>query len=102
MNDDTRSVDKIASDIARIWKKPFYGAVPYLRAMTSLETGTDVYGTEAGSDIIARFLANAGAFRGEKARVLKAELAEHLPEPHRTRARKQYAPKPEGKKTTNR
>jgi hypothetical protein len=98
-DDNRRSVRAIAADISRIWKKPYFGAVPYLRAMFSLDTGMDIYGCDHGSDIISRFLANAGTFKGEKARTLKAELAEHLPEPQRTAARKRYAPKAPRKST---
>jgi hypothetical protein len=100
-DDARRTVSAIAADILRLWKKPNYATVPYLRAMLSMDTGMDIYGCDHGSDVIGRFLANAGTFKGEKARVLKAELAEHLPEPQRTAARKRYAPKP-ARKTSRR
>ena len=64
----------IAQDIRRTWPKPFYGAVPYLDAMASLEDIEDVYGLEDAESIILYFLSNATTWRGEDARRIKKEL----------------------------
>ena len=70
----TRPIKEIAGEIARTWKKVHYGARPYLEAMLHLESITDTYGWDSGRSIVTYFLANAGSFRGENARRIKAEL----------------------------
>jgi hypothetical protein len=69
-----RSLSYIASDIYGAWKTPYFGAVPYLRAMSTLDQVTENYGHDSAREIVIYFLANAGSFRGPKARELKAEL----------------------------
>jgi len=39
-----------------------------------LDRPSDPYGFDSGESIIRYFLANAGSFRGERAKALKAEL----------------------------
>ena len=56
------------------WKNIYFGAVPYLNAMYSLETINDYYGCDSAKSIIIYFLANAKSWRGEKARAIKARL----------------------------
>lgn len=85
-----RKICEIASDIAREWKKPYFGAVPYLRALTSVSTSEDSYGCDSADQLISYFLANAGQFRGPKAKALKIELSKHLKEPQRSAALKRY------------
>lgn len=70
----TRPIYQIAYDIRKVWKKPYFGAVPYLDAMGSLNTINDKYGWDDARSIIAYFLGNAQTFRGEDAKRLKAEL----------------------------
>lgn len=69
-----RSIYKIAQEIKADWKKPYFGAVPYLNAMSYLERVDDYYGLDSAREIILYFLANAQTWRGEKAREIKAEL----------------------------
>lgn len=69
-----RSIASIAREIERDWKKPYYGAVPYLRAMRSLNSIDDHYGLDSASEVVNYFLANATSWRGETARRIKAEL----------------------------
>jgi len=69
-----RAISAIARDIKREWKNVYFGAVPYLDAMMSLETIADNYGYDDAKSIIAYFLSNATGFRGPAARLLKAEL----------------------------
>jgi hypothetical protein len=69
-----RSLSAIANEISRDWKKPYFGAVPYISAMRSLDSIKDNYGYDPGSQIVAYFLGNANTWRGEVARRVKAEL----------------------------
>jgi hypothetical protein len=69
-----REIWQIARDIRSAWKKPYFGAVPYLHALGALTTADSRYGVESARDIVIYFLANATLFRGERARTLKAEL----------------------------
>ena len=70
----TRPIHTIASEIIADWKKPYFGAVPYLGAMQSLDTIDDAYGYDDARSVILYFLANATTWRGAKAREIKAEL----------------------------
>ena len=74
----TRPVYAIANEIGLNWKNPYFGAVPYLRAMHSLRDVTDAYGYDDGRSIVMYFLANANTWRGETARRVKAELKDLL------------------------
>jgi hypothetical protein len=69
-----RPIYAIARDVRKNWKNIFFGAKPYLDAMDCLDTINDKYGCDDAKGIILYFLCNASAFRGEKARELKAEL----------------------------
>lgn len=69
-----RTIRAIALDVKANWPKPFYGAVPYLDAMSTLQTVKDYYGLDSARSILEYFLANAHTFRGEDARRLKAEI----------------------------
>ena len=69
-----RPIREIAQDIQADWKKVYFGAVPYLKAMHSLETMQDMYGADDAKGIVLYFLANAQTWRGEKAREIKKEL----------------------------
>ena len=69
-----RSIDTIARDISRDWTKPYFGAVPYLEAMHSLQTIRDKYYYDDAESVVRYFLANANSWKGETARAIKAEL----------------------------
>jgi hypothetical protein len=73
-----RSISTIAYEISKDWKKVNYGAVPYLRAMYSLDNITDMYGMDSAPEIVLRFLGNATSWRGEVAKRVKTELKEIL------------------------
>ena len=64
----------IAREIKKTWPKVYFGAVPYLEAMSSLTSITDSYGADSGKSMVLYFLANAGTWRGEDAKRIKAEL----------------------------
>lgn len=78
MTTDTkpRPIYLIASEIRRDWRKPYFGAVPYLNAMQSLDSVKDNYGADTAKSIIIYFLSNATTWRGEVARRVKKELKE--------------------------
>jgi hypothetical protein len=69
-----RTLDVIARDISRDWTKPYFGAVPYLDAMRSLQSITDKYYYDSAESVVRYFLANATTWKGETARSIKAEL----------------------------
>ena len=71
---ESRSLSVIAAEIKRDWKKPYFGAVPYLQAMACLDSIDDNYGWDSGKSIVLYFLANAGTWRGDVARRIKKEL----------------------------
>jgi hypothetical protein len=75
-----RSLAVIAREIRQNWKKSvsgtdlYFGAEPYLQAMSRLDEITDNYGCDSARSIVAYFLANAQTWKGEKAREIKKEL----------------------------
>ena len=70
----TRQINEIAQEIKADWKKVYFGAKPYLEAMESLRSIDDAYGLDTGKSMVVYFLANAGTWRGDTARRVKAEL----------------------------
>lgn len=78
--DKKRTFQRIANDIKSTWLNVYFGAVPYLEAMLTLDT-TDpnaLYYYNKAGDIVRYFLANAQTFRGADAKRLKAELKSML------------------------
>jgi len=73
-NKSVRPISTIAREIAADWKKVNFGAKPYLDAMFSLNSINDHYYFDEGKTIVLYFLANAGTWKGEKAKAIKAEL----------------------------
>jgi hypothetical protein len=69
-----RPLHVIAREIEKEWPKPYFGAVPYLQAMKSLNSIDDHYGQDPAGSIVIYFLANAKTWRGEAAKRIKAEL----------------------------
>lgn len=78
MTDEIRPLYIIAREILSDWgtrgSGVNYAALPYLKAMREMESVTDAYGADDGRGIVLRFLGNAGAWRGETAKRVKAEL----------------------------
>jgi len=64
----------IARDIRADWKKPYFGAVPYIDAMGACGSIRSAYGADSAESIVRYFLNNAGTWRGDKARAIKTEL----------------------------
>ena len=78
--DKKRTFQQVANDIKSIWLSVYFGAVPYLEAMLTLDT-TDPnasYRHYKAGDIVRYFLANAQTFKGTDAKRLKAELESML------------------------
>lgn len=69
-----RPLYEIAKEIKATWSKVYFGAVPYLDAMATLDKITDNYYLDSGKSIVLYFLANAGTWRGEDAKRIKREL----------------------------
>ncbi len=76
----TRPLCDIAREIRKDWKKPYFGAVPYLSAMGDLSSISDMYGADDARSIVLYFLSNASTYRGETARRVKKELNQMLKE----------------------
>lgn len=74
MAKQNRPLSEIAREIRKDWQKPYFGAVPYLDAMSTLDKISDNYYMDSGSSIVIYFLANAQTWKGEKAREIKKEL----------------------------
>jgi len=69
-----RPLYEIAGEIRRDWKKVYFGAVPYLDAMQSLDSINDNYMFDSAKSVVLYFLSNASTWRGETAKRVKAEL----------------------------
>jgi len=75
INKTTRPIYEIAAEIRKDWgSKVYFGAKPYLDAMTTLDTINDNYGLDSAKSIIRYFLGNAQTWRGETAKRIKTEL----------------------------
>jgi len=74
MTEQNRSLNAVAKDIRQSWKNISFNAVPYVEALEFLNRIEDTYIVGSGVSIVQGFLANAGSFRGEDARRIKAEL----------------------------
>lgn len=74
MSQQTRPLYEIAKEIRKDWQKVYFGAVPYLDAMSTLNKVTDNYFQDSGKSIVLYFLANASTWRGDTAKRIKAEL----------------------------
>lgn len=80
---EVRSLATIAREIAADWKNVYFGAVPYLQAMRSLDTVRDNYGYDSAESIVLYFLSNAKTWKGDTAKRIKAELKAMLPKARR-------------------
>lgn len=79
MAKQNRPLSEIASEIRKDWKATskngiYFGAVPYLDAMSTLDKISDNYFMDSGKSIVIYFLANAQTWKGDKAREIKKEL----------------------------
>ena len=70
----TRPIYEIATEIRNDWNKVYFGAVPYLDAMQSLDSINDNYMFDSAKSVVLYFLSNASTWRGETAKRIKLEL----------------------------
>jgi len=67
-----RPLYTIANEIKKDWgAKMYFGAKPYVSAMSSLDSIKDNYGMDSGKSIVLYFLSNASSRRGEVAKRVK-------------------------------
>ena len=71
-------INQIAALIQQNWTPVNYAAAPYLEAMFELADIDDPYFCDNGRGNVARFVCNAGSWRGDVAREVKAELRRRL------------------------
>ncbi len=74
MDKQERSLSEIVREIKKDWTNVYFGAVPYLNAMGTLNSIKDDYGMDSGKSIVLYFLSNASTWRGSKAKEIKVEL----------------------------
>jgi len=74
MSTQVRTLSEISREIRKDWKNVYFGAVPYLNAMSTMNNVRDNYGLDSGESIVMYFLSNAGSWRGEVAKEIKKEL----------------------------
>lgn len=60
-----RALSRLAWLVRQSWPRPYFGAVPYIEAMTEMCSVNDNYGLDTGRDIVMRFLANGASYRGK-------------------------------------
>ncbi len=73
-----RPLNTIAKEIRSNWVKVNYSAEPYLSAMSSMSDINQNYHYDSGKTIVLYFLANASAWKGDKAKEIKSELKQML------------------------
>lgn len=69
-----RPLHEIARDISFTWAKLSPYAKPYVDAMRGLRDINDTYYSDDARSIVLYFLSNAGSWRGDDAKRIKAEL----------------------------
>lgn len=69
-----RPLPEIVKEIRADWKNVYFGAVPYLDAMETMNSVKDYYGADSGKSIVLYFLSNARSWRGDVAKRVKSEL----------------------------
>ncbi len=70
------NLSEIATIIRNDWKPVYFGAVPYLDAMSNLQSIQDNYYSDSGRSVVNYFLSNSKTWRGDVARAVKAKLNE--------------------------
>jgi hypothetical protein len=65
---------EIKADYRAQGKPVFYAAVPYLEALSQLDTMDDRFYEDSAKSVITYLVSNLGTWRGETARRVKAEL----------------------------
>lgn len=71
-------ISAIAEIVKQDWQNVYFGAVPYLKAMSQLEDINQMYYEDSAASVVRYFLINAKSWRGETARAVKAKLNQLL------------------------
>lgn len=71
-----RTFKQIMQEIEKLWANPYFGAVPYIEALKTLDTSDKKasYLFEKAESLVPYLLCNMSTFRGPDARRIKAEL----------------------------
>ena len=79
----TRPIHEIAEEIYADHKAQgktlYFGAVPYVKAMSYLDKYTDMYFEDSAVDVLTYGVSNLSTWRGPVARRVKAEIKAMLP-----------------------
>lgn len=78
MDIQTCTISVLFRHVKANWKNPYFGAIPYIDALLCCSELDSVYGVETARDLIPYFLANAQTWRGDVARMIKAELKRRI------------------------
>ena len=70
----TNNISLIANFIKRDWTNIYFGAKPYLDAMTEIASIDDSYLEDNAKSIVLYFLSNARTYRSENALKIKLHL----------------------------
>ena len=70
----TLKLNEIAEVIDANWAKINFAAAPFVSAMYSLASISDNYYADTGLYVVSYFLSNAGTWKGDVAKLVKAEL----------------------------
>lgn len=80
----TYDLSQIARFVRQTWKNKkgestiYFAAKPYLDAMSTMDNVNDKYGMDTGKSIVLYFLSNAKTYKGEQAKLVKAELKKRI------------------------
>jgi len=69
-----RPLFEIAREIRKEWKNVYFGAVPYLDAMSTLSTINDKYYMDSADSIVRYFISNADHWKGDTSLRILNEL----------------------------
>lgn len=73
-----RSLNVIFNEVDQSWTNPYFGAVPYIRALKSLDNLNDMFVNDKAVDLVRYFLSNAQTWKGVVARRIKKELKQMI------------------------
>lgn len=69
-----KTIAQLAIMVRNDWKNVYFGAKPYIVAMSAIHADDGNYGAEDAKSICTYFLCNAQTWRGDTARAVKAEI----------------------------
>jgi hypothetical protein len=70
----TLNLAGLARVVRNDWPSVYFGAEPYLQAMSEMDKIQDNYYCDSGVSVVLYFLCNSNTWRGNIARATKAEL----------------------------